>query len=99
MLGELESTCLQVALVPERRRTHECGMIRVAVSQNALWYRKFCDANRSSRKRKNNAPDTCIKRAHTLRILRRLVAGLPTKGYYVDQIMRIARLRISTNPF
>lgn len=99
MLDELESSTLQVVLVPERRRTHECGRIRVAISRNASWYRAFCARYLSSRKRKNLAPDTCIKRQQTIRSLIRLLSGHPPKGSYAFRLLQVATLRASSNPF
>lgn len=93
MLDELESSRLEVILVPERRRTHECGMIRCAISKNARWYRAFCGENLSSRVRRNLAPDTCIKRAQTLRSLARLIAGGRPRGRYAWQLVTIAARR------
>jgi hypothetical protein len=74
MRNELEASSLEVVLVPQKRRSNEGGMIRVAVNKNAKWYRDLCAANLSSRKRKNTAPDTLIKRAHVLRTLTQLLA-------------------------
>jgi hypothetical protein len=45
MFEELDSSCLEVMLVPQRYRTNEGGMIRVALSKNATWYRAFCAQN------------------------------------------------------
>jgi hypothetical protein len=80
LLGELESSCLEVVLVPERRRTCEGGMIRVAVSKNATWYQRFCRQYASSRRRRKAAFDTMIKRAHTVRALERFAAGASPRG-------------------
>lgn len=91
MLEQLESSCLEVMLIPQRYRTNEGGMIRVAVSKNATWYRGFCAQYLSGRQRKNNAPDTKIKRAQTLRTLRRLLTGVPPQGEYAFRLMPIAR--------
>lgn len=95
MLNELESSCLEVILVPERRRTCEGGCIRVAVSKNALWYRQFCATYLSTRKRRNLAPDTCIRRRETLNALRRMIAGKASpKSHYVYRLEIIAEQRL-----
>lgn len=95
MLNELESSCLEVILVPEKRRTCEGGMIRVASSKNALWYRQFCGAYGSTRKRRNLAFDTCIKRRETLNALRRMIAGTAhPKSHYVYRLEMIATQRL-----
>jgi hypothetical protein len=98
MRNELESSCLEVILVPQRRRTNEGGMVRVAVSKNATWYRKFCGAHLSSRKRRNNAPDTAIKRADTLRGLDELARG-ECRSTYARRLLEIAERRASQSSF
>lgn len=75
MLAELESNQLEVCLVPQKRFTNECGMIRVAVSKNCTWYRRFCAKYPSSRVRNNSCFDTRIKRRDTIRSLNRMLAG------------------------
>lgn len=95
MLNELESSCLEVTLAPERRRTHEMGMIRVVVSRNAPWYRHFCRQYLSTRKRRKALPDTCIKRRETLHALRRMIAGKAwPKSHYVYRLEMIAEQRL-----
>lgn len=91
LLCELESNELFVMLVPEKRRTCEGGMIRVAAARNATWYRRFCGNHLSSRRRRNRAPDTRIKRRDTIRLLNRLIAGAPTASKYAREIMEFAR--------
>lgn len=93
LLGELESSCLEVALVPTRWRMNEGGCIRVAVSKNATWYQRFCRQYPSSRIRKNQAFDTCIKRAHTLRALKRFAQGASPRGSYGERLLPIVRQR------
>lgn len=99
MIAELESHRLAVALVPERRRTCEGGMIRVAIEKNCTWYRRFCAAYPSSRVRKNAAPDTRIKRRDTLRLLDRMARGLRCRSKYEAPLRRIAENRQNQNPF
>ncbi len=89
MLMELESNQLVVILVPSKRPTNEGGMIRVAASKNCSWYRAFCKANSSSRKRKNSCHDTCIKRFRTVAALEAMIAGVRST-YYYDQLTAIA---------
>jgi len=90
MLAELQSSQLEVILVPQKRYTNECGMIRVAVSKNCSWYRKFCAANTSKRGVRRGRQDTIIRRQHTIRALERMIAGQPSR-YYRDQLEAIAR--------
>lgn len=89
MLMELEGNQLVVMLVPQKRRTNEGGMIRVAVSKNATWYRTFCKAHLSSRKRRNNAPDTRIKRFRTIAALQAMIGGLRST-YYNEYLTKVA---------
>lgn len=96
MLNELESNQLVVVLVPQKRHTNEGGMIRVAVSRNCNWYRKFCANNASSRKRRNAAFDTCIKRKDTIDALNAMIAGAPS-SYHREELEGIAR-KFSTRP-
>lgn len=93
MLDELESNRLEVCLVPCRQRVNEGGMIRVAVSRNAKWYRDFCASRPSSRIRKNAAPDTIIKRRGTRRALEALLAGRES-SIYSSQLLAIASSRL-----
>jgi hypothetical protein len=91
LLAELESSRLEVFLVPSRRRVNEGGCVRVAVSKNAGWYRAFCRRHPSGRLRRNAAPDTRIKRANVLRLLAQLAEGKPSTSKYAPEILRIAR--------
>lgn len=92
MLNELDSSQLEVVLVPQRRFTNHGGMVRVAISKNAKWYRDFCGRFSSSRVRRNVAFDTRIKRRHILRVLRALLAGKST-SIYAPALLGIARSR------
>lgn len=91
MLAELEGNQLLVQLVPEKRHTCEGGMIRVAVSKNATWYRQFCAAHTSDRLRNRSLVDTRIKRRNTVRALQQLIAGQPA-GKYAPELTRISKL-------
>lgn len=90
MLAELESNQLLVELVPERRRTHEMGMIRVVCGRNANWYRHFCSRHPSSRGTRRGKFDTRIRRANVVRLLNVLITGEPTKSKYAAEILRLA---------
>lgn len=89
MLAELESHCLEVQLVPCRRRVNEGGCVRVAVSKNCAWYRRFCAAHPSSRIRAKAAFDTRIKRRNVLRTLNAMIAG-HSRSKYAAELGRIA---------
>lgn len=79
LLMELESNSLTVVLVPCRPGSDPWAMRRVCASKNARWYSAYCAEHGSSRKRKNAAHDTCIKRAETIRLLCRMIAGRRTE--------------------
>ena len=91
MLGELESSYLEVQLVPQRRFTNSGGCIRVAVSKNCTWYRQFCARHASSRGVRRGKFDTRIRRANVLALLTRLVAGCSSKSKYAAELYAIAR--------
>lgn len=90
MLAELESSELTVVLVPTKRHVNEGGVIRVAQSRNATWYRRFYAAHSSDRVRKNAAFDTRIKRRATILLLETLIAGAPSRSKYAADLLRIA---------
>lgn len=89
MLAELESSRLEVILVPLRRPANVGGMARVAASVNAPWYRRFCAAFPSDRIRRKAAFDTRIKRANTVAALNALIAG-HCRSKYAPALLRIA---------
>ncbi len=82
MLEELEQHGLIVCKIrnPERQ-----SWIRVTMEVNCEWYRAFCSQFGSTRRRKNQCFDTCIKRAHTIRALRRIIAG-EDAGVYEERL-------------
>lgn len=87
LLDELESSHLEVILVPQRTHTNEGGCVRVAISKNAQWYRRFCSIYSSSRARKNAAFDTKIKRARTVAALRSIASGHAVASVYSVRLM------------
>lgn len=90
MLIELESTRLEVVLVPSKRHhARDWDMVRVAASKNCTWYRRFCLAHSSDRRRGNLLHDTRIKRANTIRALNQMLAGRPA-GKYEQEFRSIA---------
>lgn len=90
MLAELESSCLEVALVPSRHFVNEGGCVRVAVSKNAKWYRDFCARHASGRSRNNRAFDTRIKRRNVVRTLNAILRGR-ARSKYVPELLRLAK--------
>lgn len=90
MLIELESNRLEVGLAPCKYPCNEGGCVRVAFSRNATWYRRFCAQYGSSRRRNKKHHDTRIKRAHTIRVLNRLIEGQPVRSQYAPALLSIA---------
>lgn len=90
LLAELESSQLQVVLVPALRQNAETDCIRVAVEKNADWYRRFCARHQSSRGHRRGKFDTRIRRANVVAVLRRLSSGLPTRSKYAVELTAIA---------
>lgn len=90
LLEELESTQLQVVLVPSRRPNADSDCIRVAVEKNADWYRRFCARHPSSRGTRRGKFDTRIRRANVAAVLKRLSAGLPSRSKYAGELGAIA---------
>jgi len=91
LLIELESNALTVVLIPCRHGSDPWAMRRVCATKNARWYAAYCANHGSSRKRRNSAHDTCIKRAETILLLSRLIAGRPVKSKYADELREFAR--------
>lgn len=90
LLAELESTRLEVVLVPCRRFANVGGCIRVAASKNAPWYRRFGAQFGSDRRRRNRAFDTRIRRANVVSVLSRLADGKPSRSKYAPDLLRLA---------
>ena len=70
MLDELESSYPETMKVPGR----EGGYVRVPVSVNAEWYRRFCRRYMTCYRRRPK-PRTFIKRCHTIKALGRMLNG------------------------
>lgn len=81
LLEELLSSGLEVIKVPGR----EGGYIRVPVSVNCEWYRRFCRTLQRGRRRYPK-PRTIIKRCHTVAALKRLMRG-NDKSAYAERLM------------
>lgn len=93
LLAELEGNRLEVALVPARDPRHDGHFVRVAVGQNAPWYRALCARHPSTRRRAKRAPDTRIRRRDVARLLERLAAGLTPRSRYTTELIREAAKR------
>lgn len=90
MLAELESSQLEVVLVPCKRYANQDGCIRVAANRNCTWYRRFCSRYSSDRRRKNSAFDTRIKRRNVINALNGILAER-YKGKYLQDFLGIAK--------
>ena len=84
MLEELQSSYPETVKVPSRHG----GYIRVPVSVNADWYRRFCSKFKSSRRRYPK-PRTIIKRRDTIAALERLLSGRD-HGIYAERLINFA---------
>lgn len=98
-LAELEGNILEVILVPSQ--DPECamrgGMIRCVASQNARWYREFCEQFESNRRRPRNKPDTMIRRQWTRRALKELIEG-KCQTIYAQRLKQFIRSYARENP-
>ena len=78
---ELLSSRLHVELIPNRTGD---AYIRVATQRNPSWYQRLCALHPSTRKRKNHAQDTKIRRANVIAALNRLIDGCACGKYEQD---------------
>lgn len=92
MLDELESSALEIVLAPAPRPMHAGHCVRVVAGRNARWYREFCAAYASTRRRRNPRPDTAIRRADTVAALHRMIAGRDSGTIYAERLTLAARL-------
>jgi hypothetical protein len=85
MLMELESSRLEVVLIPSK--FPDCamrgGMIRAVQESNTRWYRDFCSQYTCRRKklRRKRKHDTMIKREWTIKGLGELIRGRCETSY------------------
>ena len=96
LLDELEASCLEVILIPQRVFTNVGGCVRCAVQKNARWYRDFCAAYPSNRKtpRRRAQVDTLIKRALTIKALRSMAgSGRAVEGVYARRLAPLCECR------
>lgn len=96
MLAELESSRLEVMLVPLNRNLrgwNEGGMKRVVCDRPPNWYRALCGRFPSSRVRNKKHPDTRIRRQNILSVLGRLAQGKGSVSKYAEELRRIAQAR------
>lgn len=90
MLHELESSRLEVVLIPSKRKLNEWDQCRCVVAFNCVWYRRLCSEHASKRGVRRGKFDTRIKRAGITRVLTRMVNGQPTKSKYAPELRKIS---------
>ena len=86
MLDELETFQISVVLVDAPEKRHSEHKIRMVEIQNPKWYRDFCSLYRSARNDRSTRFHTAIKRAWTIKALKRIIAG-ETSGVYVERLL------------
>ncbi len=74
----LESSFPEAMKVPGR----DGGYVRVPISTNTIWYRRFCSQYEKPQPQKMR---TIIKRCHTIRALQRIEAG-DFSGVYASRL-------------
>lgn len=92
MLVELNSTRLEVLLVPAEDQRH-CGhKVRVVESNNPWWYREICSRYPSRSKSHSRCPwkHTRVKRRRILEALEKMSADICSKSSFVDDILEVA---------
>lgn len=89
MLADLQNHRLEVTLAPSKHEeiAERGGMIRVVMDRNAPWYQRMCADFPSSRKRDKRAPDTLIKREHTITALESMIRTGMVKGANQQRIL------------
>lgn len=91
MLAELQSSRLVVVVAPAPDPRHQGHGVRCVCEKNAPWYRDFCAAFPSSRRRLRSLPDTAIRRRDTEDALAALLAGRPAGPLYTQRLLDAAR--------
>lgn len=92
MLYELYENRLEVCLVPGTHSDDD-RMIRAAVSNNTDWYQQLCKDNPSTRKRRNRAFDTKIRRRNVELLLTRMIKNKQSSSVYAEYLIDIAKDR------
>lgn len=80
LLEELQSSYPETCKVPNGNG----GYVRVPVSVNTEWYRRFCRQYLSVRRRYPK-PRTLIRRCHTIKALERIAQG-NLRGVYAERL-------------
>lgn len=100
-LSLLEGHRLTVVLVPADQPRHSGHMVRSVQEANTKWYRDFCGAYESCRKRKRRKFETKIKRSHTISALRVIIkanGSVPTSytervSNFLDRVLADPKLQ------
>lgn len=97
MLQELYENQLVVCLVPcKYGYERDGGTVRAVCSENVGWYKDLCLMYPSSRKRKNRAFDTKVKRKYIFSVLERMIKNGSSNSNYAKDLMEIAKDRYNT---
>lgn len=86
MLDELETFQISVVLVDAPEKRHSDHKIRMVEMQNPKWYRDFCSLYKSDRNDRSTRFHTAIKRAWTIKALKRIIKG-ETRGVYIERLL------------
>lgn len=82
-LLELESSQLEVVLIPAPEQKHSTHMVRAVQEQNCDWYREFCEEHPSTGRFRKLKFQTKIKRRQTVKALKLLIEGGAETSYTV----------------
>ena len=87
MRYELQSSRLEVILIPRHFNDHGGCKLRAAQSSNCDWYRQLCSEFESNRSKKYKKFKTKIKRRNIESALDRLCSGEQSKSDYADWLI------------
>lgn len=90
MRYELQSSRLEVILVPRQFNNHGGCKLRAAQGTNCDWYRQLCSEFESSRRQKYKKFKTKIRRKNIESALDRLCSGKQSKSDYADWLIAYA---------
>jgi hypothetical protein len=99
LLSDMEEFQLVVEKVPAPEQRHSGHSVRAATSQNASWYRDFCDRHQKNRSKPHHGSewksDTKIVRKTFIETLERWLAQGWTLSPYAEELLDIAAERLA----